>query len=350
MSRPLRQLWSALERVPDLAGVPGEWRSLLGDDYGTAGRFLVPTKRIAGSARCATPGRMCIHEIREFKGEYLEVCPDGCKTATRSRDEVTVHRLDVAAFAREIAESLGLEVLPAEAVPNMAGAWKIGDYFPLSGYRFPVCLTFAGEPDRLRAVVDGLVARGEAFILVAPTRSALTQTLADVLTRAKACFLTLDELVGPGDGDGLALLDGHSVAGVFAGFRAAHVPEPKADDGVVIFQTPAGARWEDVSIRFADRHSAYVNVNGVSGMYHFAQMGMANRKNAKPTVQWELLERFAEGHGVLDWSSRKADRKHQKRRENLADNLQRFFRIDDDPFVFEGKGWRAKFAVSIAGL
>jgi hypothetical protein len=76
-------------------------------------------------------------------------------------------------------------------------------------------------------------------------------------------------------------------------------------------------------------------------------MGMANRKNAKPTVQWLLLETFAEGHGVLDWSSRKADRKNQKRRENLADNLQRFFRINDDPFVVECNGWRACFDISI---
>jgi len=347
MSRPLKQLWSALEQVPDLAGVPGEWRSLLGDNYGTAGRFLVPTKRIAGSARCTAPGRTCVHEIRKWKGEYLSVCPDGCETATLTRDDVVVHRLDVAVLGREIAAALGLEHVPAEPMPDLAGVWRIGDYFPLSGHRFPVYLTFTGEPDHLRAAADGLAARGKPFILVAPTRSAHTQPLADVLTRAKACFLTLDGMIGQSDGDGLALLDGHSVAGVFAEFRETHVPEPKEDDGMVIFQTPAGARWSDVTIRFADRHSVYVNVNGVSGVYHFAQMGMANKKNAKPTVQWDLLETFAEGHGVLDWSSRKADRKNQKRRENLADNLQRFFRIDDDPFVVEGNGWRAKFAVSV---
>jgi hypothetical protein len=327
--------------------VQGEWRSLLGGEHELVARFLLPTRRVARSMRCTRPGRKCVHEIRKWKGEYLSVCPDGCETATLTRDEVAIHRLDVAALGREIATSFGLEHVPAEAMPDLAGVWRIGDYFPLSGYRFHVYLTFAGEPDHLRRAVDGLAARGRPFVLVAPTRSAHTHLLADVLTRAKACFLPLDELVGQSDGDGLALLDGHSVASIFAEFRETHVPEPKDDDGMVIFQTPAGVRWSDVSIRFADRHSVYVNVNGVSGVYHFAQMGMANKKNAKPTVQWDLLETFAEGHGVLDWSSRKADRKNQKRRENLADNLQRFFRIDDDPFVVEGNGWRAKFAVSV---
>lgn len=351
MSRPLKQLWSALEQVPDLAGVPDEWRLLLGDDYGTAGRFLLPTKRIAGSVRCTAFGRTCVHEIRKFKGEYLEVCPDGCETATLTRDQAVVHRLDVAALTREIAAALGLEHVPAELMPDLAGVWRVGDYFPLSGHRFSVYLTFSGEPDHLRAAADGLAARGKPFILVAPTRSALTQPLADVLTRAKACFLTLDGMIGQSDGDGLTLLNGHTITSVFAEFRATHVPEQKADDGMVIFPTPAGARWEDVSIRFmdGDRHAVFVSVGDASGVFHYAQMGMANRKNAKPTVQWLLLEAFAEGHGVLDWSSRKADRRNQKRRENLAGNLCRFFRVDGDPFIAEGNGWRAKFAVSVHG-
>lgn len=346
MSRRLQRLWSALERVPDLAAVPGEWRSLLGGDHAAASRFILPTKRIVGSVRCTVAGRTCIHEIRKFKGEYLEVCADGCRTATRSRDEVVVHRLDVAGFAREIAESLGLEALPAEAVPSMAGVWRIGEYAPSAGYRFLVYLALTGEPDVLRSIVDGLAARGEPLILVAPTRSGLTQTAADLLKRAGSLFLSLDELVGDGDGR-LSLRDGHTVAGVFAEFRAAHVPEPETADGTAFFPTPAGARWEDVSIRFIDRHSVYVTVQNASAKYHCAQMGMARKNNAKPTVQWNLLEAFAEGHGRLDWRNSKASRKNQKRKENLAADLQRFFRIDGDPFALEGDGWKTRFRVDL---
>ena len=76
---------------------------------------------------------------------------------------------------------------------------------------------------------------------------------------------------------------------------------------------------------------------------------MANKKNAKPTVQWLLLGAFAEGHGLLDWRNRKADRKNQKRKENLPADLQRFFRIDGDPFAIESDGWRVRFSVSVRG-
>ncbi|HNQ22463.1 MAG TPA: hypothetical protein PKK06_05155 [Phycisphaerae bacterium] len=334
--------------MPDLAGVASEWRALLGDDDKAVARFILPTRRIAGSIRCTAPKRTCVHEIRPWKRRFLSVCPDGCEPAELTRDEVTVHRLDVATLAREVAETLGLEPVRAELVPGVAGVWHVGDYVPYSGFRFPVYLALTGEPEALSWAADGLAARGQWFVLLAPTRSAFTQAAADVIRQAKACFLPLDELVGHGDDDGLVLLDGVTAEGVLAEFRAAHVPQPKADDGMVFFPTPPGARWSDVSIRFIDRHSVYVKVKGASGTFHFAQMGMASRKNAKPTVQWLLLEAFAEGHGRLDWRSRKASRKNQKRKENLAADLQRFFPIEDDPFVIEGDGWRARFAVEVA--
>ncbi|WP_157067615.1 hypothetical protein [Desulfosarcina cetonica] len=75
---------------------------------------------------------------------------------------------------------------------------------------------------------------------------------------------------------------------------------------------------------------------------------MANKKNGDPTVQWELLRTFSDEHGVLDWSSNKADRRNQKRREILATNLRDFFRIEGDPFRLtdDGKGWQALFLIS----
>lgn len=368
MSRRLQQLWLALERLPDLAAVPREWRSLLGGDHAAVSRFILPTKRIAGSVKCTGAGRTCIHEIRKFRGEYLEVCPDGCKTATRSRDEVTIHRLDVAGFAREIAESLGLEALPAEAVPNVAGAWKIGDYAPFAKYRFPVCLAFAGEPDILCSVVDGLAARGEPFILIAPTRSAFGQAAADLLKRTDSLFLALDELVGDGDGR-LSLLDGHAAAGVFAEFHAAHVPQPEAEDGMAFFPTPAGVQWTDLAIVFKDAHTVSVSLGGIQRVLNYTAMGMANRKNRNPNKQWDLLYELAQRNdlirqsrknhskyvGLDDLTNEHAANKqrgnrrdaHRKQKQLLAQSLRQFFKIDGDPFILSGNGgWSTRFILT----
>ncbi len=169
MTRRFERFWPALEQVPDLAAVPVEWRALLGDDFAAAGRFLLPTPRVAGSVKGLAPGRTCIHEIRRWRGCFLSVCPDGCEAAELTRDEVTVHRLDVAALAREVAGALGLEAVRAETVPGVAGVWYVGDYVPYCGLRFPAYLALAGEPEGLSAAADGLAARGGPFILLAAT-------------------------------------------------------------------------------------------------------------------------------------------------------------------------------------
>jgi hypothetical protein len=78
---------------------------------------------------------------------------------------------------------------------------------------------------------------------------------------------------------------------------------------------------------------------------HYSQMGLANRKNGTPSVQWELLQAFAANEGLLTWKSPQASRSNQKRRENLAKVLKAFFGIKEDPFENCDGGWRARFVV-----
>ena len=113
------------------------------------------------------------------------------------------------------------------------------------------------------------------------------------------------------------------------------------------FPTPPDATWEEVSIQFRDGHTVSAKVRDAKGVFNYTEMGMVDRKSGNPTVQWQLLRAFADGHGLLDWLSRGADRKNQKRREKLARNLRAFFRIEGDPFtVIEGgRGWQTRFAI-----
>jgi len=128
-------------------------------------------------------------------------------------------------------------------------------------------------------------------------------------------------------------------------FRRRVLPEAQRPCERAFFPTPAAAAWENVRLEFLDGHTLSVRLGDQHGVYHFTQMGMVNRKNGSPTVQWELLRDFAAGHGVLTWRSAGADRKNQKRREKLARDLQAFFRIAGDPFVRHGNGWQARFQI-----
>jgi len=142
--------------------------------------------------------------------------------------------------------------------------------------------------------------------------------------------------------------ESYTLDGILADFRASVLPKPEDESGMAFFPTPPEAAWEHVAIRFRDNHSVSVVVGSASGIYHYSQMGMADGRDAKPTKQWELLRDFAEEHGILDWGSRKANRKKQKHRESLAEDLRRFFRIEGDPIASEGNGWRTLFAVVLS--
>ena len=101
-------------------------------------------------------------------------------------------------------------------------------------------------------------------------------------------------------------------------------------------------------IRFTDGHTVSVQAKAERRVCNYTQMGMANRKNGEPTVQWDLLRGFAEEGGVIAWDSSRAHRRNQKRREILARNLRDFFHIEGDPFRLteDGKGWEARFRIS----
>lgn len=117
------------------------------------------------------------------------------------------------------------------------------------------------------------------------------------------------------------------------------------------FATPPGATWNNVQIRFADAHTVSVRVLGTTGLFHYAQMGMEDRRTTLPTEQWKLLRTFAEAPGgVLDWENREARRTNKKRCEKLVKDLVRFFGIEaGTPIEYSKreKGWRAVLSVSV---
>lgn len=123
----------------------------------------------------------------------------------------------------------------------------------------------------------------------------------------------------------------------------ASAPTPK-------FTAPPGSTWADVEIRFSDVHTVAVRVGEARGVFHYAQLGMADGRSTMPTEQWKLLHTFATAPGnVLDWTSREARRRNKKRCEYLVADLRRFFGIEGGaPIEYSrrDKGWRPLFRLS----
>jgi len=282
----------------------------------------------------------CEHEVVVHDSEDIVAvcrCERGCETFSLQRSDIVVYELNRRALDASLAKVFGLFEETDSAI-DLPGTTRIGVYSPYAGYRFSVYLTIQMEPDDFNRILDGLLSRNDnPFILLAPTRNHCTSMAEKRLAAKGSIFVPLSENVSRQ----FQLL--RSMDDIFA-----NLPRPEENDARLFFPTPPDAIWENVSIRFKDGHTVSIKVKSVGGVFNYTQMGMANKKNGDPTLQWKLLETFAEERGTLDWSSDKADRKNQKRRELLAANLREFFRIEGDAFKMtkDGKGWQARFLIS----
>ncbi len=347
-SRP--GFWHALEVVPGAAAVDAEWKARFGIDYGAAKDFLRPNGKVASSHPCTVPrGCGCEHDVVIHGADDIVAvcrCERGCETFPLQRSDVVVYELNRPALDAALAKAFGL-FKETDADTDLHGTTCIGVYSPYAGYRFPVYLAIQIEPDDFNEMIDGLLGRNDTpFILLAPTRDLCNAKAEKRLADKRSIFVPLSENVVLNDKQQLRLLRPSDE--ILGQFNGANLPSPKEDGSTAFFPTPPDAAWGDMSIRFKDGHTVSIKVKSAGGVFNYTQMGMANKKNGDPTVQWELLKVFADEHGVLDWSSNKAHRLNQKRRELLAGKLRDFFRIEGDPFrmTINGKGWQARFLIS----
>ena len=349
----LSNLWSACERMPTLAAVSAEWRLMLGEGYDAARVLLRPQAELAASYPCPSPHPCtCHHQIVDHgNGNIVAVCrcdPPYCDTVRLTRADIVVYELNLAIICSTLAKGLSFDLLHNH-MPDQQRTIQIGIDSPCAGYHYPVYLTIPCGQENFVNTVLSLVARNvNPFILIAPTNRMCTPVCMEILQSKKSLFLTLLDLLDVSDSGKLII--NPSCKKTITEFHNALVPALHNSEEaypIAFFPTPAGARWNDVRIRFLDGHSVSIWVRDKSGVYSFSQMGMSKRNSAAPTAQWKLLEAFAEGRGVFDWENEQASRTQKKQKQLLSQALRDFFRIDGDPFryVRDFKGWEARFDI-----
>jgi hypothetical protein len=341
--RTLTRFWRSLEALGGCATVTEEWKRMTGEEYELARQFLRSSGELATFFPHEDPG-ICIYRVVTLgPDEHVGLCDETAEQIVLTTEDLIIHELDRRALQRAVAEAFGIR--PAD--PQDGGRklpWRLGDFAPVAGYRFPVFLAIPSPRTGLLDAVCRLAAEVPGpFVLLAPTGRCLEEESRLLLRRQQACFLPLAEGTCVDDTGRLVASRAGRIA--MEEFRSQVVPPMERKPIRAFFATPTGVSWADVRIRLIDGHTVSASVGAVRGVYSFAEMGMANRKNSKPTVQWELLRDFAVGYGVLTWRSAGADRRNKKRRENLARDLQAFFRIEGDPFVRHGDGWQTRFRI-----
>lgn len=335
------RLWRALETIPGWAGVRSVWCEALGQELDFLGSLLEPMETLALSVPLGASEhhRVVIHS----DDDIVAVCPDTGDVVPVSRDDIVIYRLCIEALFGGIAAALALS---GEPVPVGSGRriWWLGEFVPMAGVRFPVYFVRSCDAEEVLGSAGHVAALTTAPpILLTPTRSPCGPSLEALVTARRIAWVVLEELlVWDGEATFRAV---RPLRETIRSFLATHAPKTIGDRDQPRFPTPAGSAWPEVQIRFRDAHTVSVSVGVESRVLTYADMGMANKNSRNPTVQWDLLYAFAQAHGLLTWFSPAAARENQKRRERLADDLQRFFGIDEDPFESREGGWRARFTI-----
>lgn len=341
----LHRLWPALEEIPGLQAVSAEWRIHLGEGSDSLQSLFIPTDRFAESIPVADDPYSCYRVVRHALDDIVGVHDAGRPPIKLSKRDVLIYRLDHQRIIRDVAAALGIE-LTVSAVDGVPHTYRVGSFRPFAGFAFPAFLAFPLEADDLQRAVAAISAQhNEPLVLLAPTSKCIRPACERLLKNRKACFLALNESIETdSSGDWTAT---EAAQRRVAEFQQAAVPQSAVAGGMAFFPTPPTATWQDVRIKFVDGETVSIKVGNASGTFVYSQLGMADGRNARPTVQWELLIAFARGYGAVTWSSSEASRRNQKRREVLAANLKEFFRIDGEPieYVEESKGWRTLFTI-----
>lgn len=347
--RKKRSFWSACEAIPGLAAVAAEWCMKSGEQFDAAKVFLKPRQSPATSIPCpAKEPCGCYHEIvRHDDGRIAAVCccePRSCDVAYASSADLVVYELDRKKLHQFVGKALSLR-LSETTLQDLRKTTQVGFDSPLAGRDFPVFMTVQCNAEGFHDVVSTLRAQNASpFILVSPTHEFCTSACRAILTAGSALFVPLAEMIHF-QSDGVPVVN-PDIADILDTFHESILPA-SGSDGVRLFKTPPNADWSDLEIKFVYGDKVSVKVLSETGVFNCAEMGMASKKNGEPTKQWDLLRDFARGRGRLDWDNPAADRKNQKRKENLAKDLRKFFGISGDPFAYleEIKGWEARFHI-----
>jgi hypothetical protein len=348
LNRSMR-LWSTLEDLPGLAAPALEWRERLGTEFGQIGRLLRPTGELARSVDCPSPGgNGCPRRVVDHgNGEIIAVCgdvPRNCDDITLTRSDIVIYRIEEKLLCEETAKALDLSA-PTEVDAGQRGIFHVGDFEPIAGMRFPVYLGIQIKPDSLESLAIRLWgASSMPFILITPTRRHVELDLAEKLAGWKARTAALADLL---ERNGHAFNATDAARGLLAEFRAVVMPKQE-DPTVERFSTPPDARWGDVAIQFVDGHTVSIRCKSETGTFNYTQMGMVDRRNGNPDVQWKFLGDLAEGYGRMTWDASAARRENKKRKQTLNRRLTVFFGIDGEAITWdkEAGNYRCRFEVT----
>jgi hypothetical protein len=175
----LTRLWPSLECAAGMRAATRLWKLLLGTDYNRTKQFVRSRMELALSYPAPNSRRFPYHVVIRGADAIAGVCDETGERIPLKLTDLLIRELDLPALARAVTAALGL-VTALEPVKGLTWAVRLGYYVPAAGHRFPAYLSICRRAADFLKVVNGLAAKGEPFLLLAPP--------AGIMGRSLKCF------------------------------------------------------------------------------------------------------------------------------------------------------------------
>ncbi len=336
----MERLWLTAASVPEQRTSLAHWRTLLDADFELARRWLAPTQEIASAVPSQGDRNLWLRVAENESCRYLTYDENSHNSRSIDRAEVTVFGIDWSRVADSLCGQTGFHRSTSSV--SIKPAWHWGTAQPQMGFAFPLYIAAGPLIDTLTSIGDQT---NQPFVVLRLRTKPIDSLCGRLLNERRGLLLSLAEVTQPSDLG--AIVFTQPALESIKSFQQPFLPKQPAKVAKPGFPTPPNCSWSAIKIRFLDIDTVSITAAGVTGRYHFTEMGFARAGNKHSNVQWELLRAFAKSYGTLTWTSPGASRQNQKRKERLSETLCEFFGISDDPIRWmpDRCGWQTLFAL-----
>lgn len=336
----MERLWLTAASVPEQRTSLAHWRTLLDADFEQARRWLAPTQEIASAVPCQGDRNLWLRVAENEPCRYLTYDENSHNSRSIDRAEVTVFGIDWSRVADSLCKQTGFH-RSANSF-SIKPAWNWGTAQPQMGFAYPLYIASGPLIDTLTSIGDQT---NQPFVVLRLRTKPVDSLCGRLLNEHRGLLLSLAEVTQPTEMG--AIVFTQPALESIKSFQQQFLPKQPAEVAKPGFPTPPNCSWSAIKIRFLDIDTVSITAAGVTGRYHFTEMGFARAGNKRSNVQWELLRAFARSYGTMTWTSPGASRQNQKRKERLSETLCEFFGISDDPIRWmpDRCGWQTLFAL-----
>lgn len=202
MRREFTKLWDVIETNGCKAPLYA-WQEQLASEFHVFKQYLRTTGEIASSYPCPCPGlEGCPRSIIQNQdGSCSAVCgstefPDSCAKISVPRESVIIYELYWREFCAVLSGMFDLEH-SFDKMQDYVHTFKIGDYIPFAGERFPVYLAFHHRTEHLKQVLIKLCnsRNSKPFILITSTLRKVDNDTVALMEKVGATLLCLGDVL-----------------------------------------------------------------------------------------------------------------------------------------------------------